>query len=87
MEALPRQTHHATETLSRSVVKTISYRVIILTLDFVVIYLFTGQIKIAFGFMVVSNLYTTIGYFFHERIWDKIKWGKLIYKKNGGQTE
>ena len=65
------------ETWSRSIVKTISYRLIILILDFVSIYLFTGQIKVAFGFMVVSNIYTTIGYFFHERIWDKIKWGKL----------
>ena len=65
------------ETGSRSIVKTISYRLIILILDFVSIYLFTGQIKVAFGFMIVSNIYTTIGYFFHERIWDKIKWGKL----------
>jgi adenylylsulfate kinase len=45
------------------------------------IYLFTGKVKIAIGFMLVSNLYTTIGYFFHERIWDKIKWGKMIYKE------
>jgi uncharacterized membrane protein len=70
--------HHSEETLQRSIVKTISYRVVILTLDFVAIYLFTGQIKVAFGFMLVSNIYTTLGYFFHERIWDKIKWGKKI---------
>jgi uncharacterized membrane protein len=76
-------THHSGETLRRSVVKTISYRVVILILDFVCIYLFTGKIKVALGFMIVSNIYTTIGYFFHERIWDKIKWGKIIYKKPG----
>jgi uncharacterized membrane protein len=68
--------HHSEETFRRSVVKTISYRVAILILDFVAIYLFTGKIKVALGFMIVSNIYTTIGYFFHERIWDKIKWGK-----------
>jgi adenylylsulfate kinase len=73
--------HHAKETLRRSIVKTISYRVFILILDFTSIYLFTRQIKIALGFMIVSNIYTTLGYFFHERIWDKIKWGKIIYKK------
>ena len=73
------------ETLSRSVVKTISYRAVILTLDFVSIYLFTGQIKVALGFMIVSNVYTTIGYFIHERIWGKIKWGKLIYKKTNAE--
>jgi adenylylsulfate kinase len=66
------------DTLRRSVIKTISYRVIILILDFVSIYLFTGQLKVALGFMIVSNIYTTLGYFLHERIWDKIKWGKTL---------
>lgn len=83
MELLPHQTHHATETLRRSIVKTISYRVVIVILDFVAVYIFTGEIKIAVGYTVVSNIYTTLGYFLHERIWDRIKWGKLIYKKNG----
>lgn len=69
------------ETLRRSVVKTISYRVVILVLDFVCVYLFTGQIKVAFGFMIVSNIYTTIGYFLHERIWDRINWNKTIARK------
>ena len=81
MEILPLKTHHSEEKLSRSIVKTVSYRIFILILDFTTIYLFTGKVKIAIGFMLVSNLYTTIGYFFHERIWDKIKWGKMIYKK------
>ncbi|MBS1531908.1 MAG: DUF2061 domain-containing protein [Bacteroidetes bacterium] len=76
-------TEHRTETLRRSIVKTISYRLLILVLDFTSIYLFTGQVKIAFGFMIVSNIYTTIGYFFHERIWDRIRWGKIRYKDNG----
>lgn len=71
------------ETISRSIVKTVSYRVIILILDFISIYLFTGQIKIAFGFMIVSNIYTTLAYFFHERIWGKIKWGKINLKNSG----
>jgi uncharacterized membrane protein len=83
IEKLHPDRHHAVETLRRSVVKTVSYRVVILILDFAAIYLFTGQIKIALGFMIVSNIYTTLGYFIHERIWDKIKWGKIIYKKVG----
>ncbi len=29
----------------------------------------------ALGFMIVSNVYTTVGYFAHERIWAGIKWG------------
>jgi uncharacterized membrane protein len=81
IEKLLPNIHHATETLRRSIFKTISYRVVILILDFASIYLFTGQIKVALDFMIVSNVYTTLGYFVHERIWDKIKWGKIIYKK------
>ena len=73
--------HKNGETLQRSVVKTISYRVVILVLDFVSIYLFTGKVKVALGFMIVSNIYTTLIYFFHERFWDNIKWGKTIFLK------
>ena len=76
------KTLHPTETLRRSIVKTVSYRVVILILDFISIYLFTGKMTVALGFMIVSNIYTTIGYFVHERIWDKVKWGKIINKEN-----
>ena len=81
IEKLLPKTHHAEETLPRSIIKTVSYRMVILILDFTCIYLFTGQIKVAIGFTIVSNLYATIGYFIHERIWDKIKWGKIIHTK------
>jgi uncharacterized membrane protein len=81
IEKLLTNTHHSEETLRRSIVKTISYRIVILILDFTTIYLFTGKLKLALGFTIVSNIYTTVGYFFHERIWDKIKWGKIIYQK------
>jgi adenylylsulfate kinase len=80
IEKLFTNTRPPTETLRRSIVKTISYRVVILILDFISIYLFTGKIKVAVGFTIVSNIYTTVGYFFHERIWNKIKWGMVAYK-------
>jgi uncharacterized membrane protein len=62
-------------TIGRSIIKTIGYRLIILILDFVSIYLFTHQVKVALGFMIVSNIYTTLGYFLYERLWNKITWG------------
>lgn len=79
IENLNPRAHQLKETLARSVVKTVSYRIIILILDFASIYFFTGKIKIAVGFTLISNIYTTLGYFFHERIWDRIKWGKIIF--------
>jgi adenylylsulfate kinase len=68
--------YHNTEILRRSLLKTITYRLVIITLDFVCVYLFSGKVKVALGFTIVSNIYTTIIYYFHERMWDRIKWGK-----------
>lgn len=59
----------------RSIAKAISYRLIIMGLDFATIYIFTGAAHIALGFMILSNVYTTIGYFLHERMWANIGWG------------
>lgn len=59
----------------RSIVKALTYRVFIVCLDFLAIYLFTGKIEVALGFMIVSNVYTTVGYFLHERLWARIRWG------------
>jgi uncharacterized membrane protein len=60
----------------RSIVKAITYRVVIIILDFTTIYIFTGKVNVALGFMLVSNLYTTVAYYFHERIWSGIAWGR-----------
>lgn len=59
----------------RSVVKAVTYRAVIICLDFAVIYLLTGKLMTAAAFMIVSNIYTTVVYFLHERIWSRMKWG------------
>lgn len=59
----------------RSVLKAVTYRVLIMCLDFGTIYLFTGEVRVALGFMIASNVYTTVAYFAHERLWSRIKWG------------
>jgi len=69
---------HQKDSFKRSIVKSVGYRLIIIILDFTTVYIFTGKVNIALGFMLVSNTYTTIIYFLHERIWDRIKWGKKI---------
>jgi len=63
------------ESKKRSLVKAITYRAIIVCLDFLVIYLLTGKLSTATTFMIVSNLYTSVGYFLHERVWAGIQWG------------
>ena len=64
-----------TVTGRRSVAKAFTYRVVIMSLDFMTIYLFTGAARVALGFMIASNIYTTLGYFLHERAWARIRWG------------
>ena len=59
----------------RSVTKTITYRILIMSFDFLTTYPFTGAVRIAVGFMIASNVYTTLGYLIHERIWARISWG------------
>jgi Cu/Ag efflux pump CusA len=49
-----------TASSKRSLVKAVTYRIIIVCLDFLAIYLLTGQVRMAVGFMIVSNVYTTL---------------------------
>ncbi len=65
-------------TRKRSIVKALTYRVVIVVLDFLVVYLLTHKVEVAAGFMIVSNLYTTLAYFVHERLWSRSQWGLTI---------
>jgi uncharacterized membrane protein len=62
-------------TRKRSLVKAFTYRIVIICLDFIVVRLLTDKTETALGLMIISNLYTTVGYFLDERIWARIKWG------------
>jgi len=62
-------------TRKRSLVKALTYRVVIVCLDFLVVYVLTRKADVAVGFMIISNIYTSVGYFVHERVWARIKWG------------
>lgn len=60
----------------RSVAKSISWR-IIGTLDTVLIsWMVTGAFHLAFSIGIVELFTKMLLYFFHERLWAKIQWGK-----------
>jgi len=64
------------ESPKRSVVKSISWR-IVGTLDTILIsWAVTGTLKMAFSIGLVELVTKMVLYFFHERIWNSIKWGK-----------
>ena len=65
-----------TEKPIRSIVKSISWRVIG-TLDTILIsWLVTGALTIAFSIGAIELITKMVLYFFHERVWNAIKWGK-----------
>lgn len=60
----------------RSVAKAISWRVIG-TLDTLLIsYVLTGEVAIAASIASIDFVTKMFLYFFHERLWNKINWGK-----------
>lgn len=64
------------ESLTRSFIKTTSWRIFNLIADFILVYLLTGKTTIALSFSIVSFVVTFIAYFLHERFWNEITWGK-----------
>lgn len=70
------KTDSATEKPIRSVVKSLSWRTIG-TLDTILIsWLITGELTLAFSIGSIELVTKMVLYFFHERIWNTIKWGK-----------
>ena len=60
----------------RSIAKSISWR-IIGTIDTIVIsWIITGEIATAFSIGTVELVTKMALYFFHERVWNTVKWGK-----------
>lgn len=60
----------------RSLVKAITFRVVVIASDTVVIYLITRRVDLTAGLVVFTNIASTIEYFLHERAWNKISWGR-----------
>ena len=64
------------ESPKRSIAKSISWRVIG-TLDTIIIsWIITGTLTLAFSIGLVELVTKMVLYFFHERIWNTISWGK-----------
>ncbi|TWO33407.1 DUF2061 domain-containing protein [Seonamhaeicola sediminis] len=60
----------------RSVAKALSWRVVGTLDTLVVSYILTGRISLAASIASVDFVTKLILYFFHERVWNVIKWGK-----------
>jgi adenylylsulfate kinase len=60
----------------RSLVKSVTFRVIVVAADLVVVYAFTHQIETTVAVTIVTNISSTLLYYGHERVWNRIRWGR-----------
>jgi uncharacterized membrane protein len=68
------------ENHGRSVVKAISYRILSITVDTIVVYALTRKIELTAGIVLITNTYSTFLYYFHERIWNKLHFKRDVLK-------
>ncbi len=67
------------ETNIRSIAKAISWRIIATFITFSIAYFLTGEVKIALEIGGLDMVFKLTAYFFHERIWGRIKMGKIFH--------
>ena len=60
----------------RSLAKTVSWRLTGSAATFTIAYVITGDISSSGTIATVQIVANTLLYYFHERVWNKINWGK-----------
>ncbi|SFS11301.1 Uncharacterized membrane protein [Halomicrobium zhouii] len=61
--------------MSRALVKTLCYRVLMIVITVVVAFVVTGNTGEALSIGLVANVVKTGTYYGYERLWDRIAWG------------
>lgn len=66
------------ENCLRSLAKTISWRICGAVLTFVTVYILSESVPLASSVTLFRELASTVLYYLHERLWNKISWGRRI---------
>ncbi|OGG15266.1 hypothetical protein A2773_03675 [Candidatus Gottesmanbacteria bacterium RIFCSPHIGHO2_01_FULL_39_10] len=69
------------EKIERSLIKAITFRFLVLSVDFIIIYTITGRYDTTLRLVLIANIFHTLLYFLHERFWDRVHFGKTHKKK------
>jgi adenylylsulfate kinase len=70
------------ETHKRTMAKSITWRIAATVITFVIVIIFTGRMDWAVSLSVLDLVLKFIGYYVHERVWDRVDWGIIIPKMN-----
>ncbi len=69
---------HEHELPVRSFAKSVTWRVLASITTIVLVYIFTGELTMALGVGLAEVILKFILFFTHERVWDKVVWGKAM---------
>ena len=64
------------EKISRSLAKTITWRITASIDTFIIAWVITGSWQLGGSIAIIEVLTKIIFYYVHERAWNKINWGK-----------
>ena len=51
--------------------KTLTFAAMHISIAFVIVYLMTGDVMVGGAVALVEPICNSVGYFFHERLWDR----------------
>lgn len=68
---------HPFDKRRRSLVKAITFRILIIIADTTIVLALTKRYDLAAGFVILTNVASTLLYYLHERAWSHIQWGKI----------
>jgi adenylylsulfate kinase len=61
---------------SRSLIKSLTWRIVALITTFISIYIVSGKLSVAWAGTFLTNGINFILYYLHERAWNKTSWGR-----------
>lgn len=64
------------ENAKRSVAKSLTFRTTVIVSDAIITFALTHRYDLTIGFVVFTNVASTVLYYLHERFWAHIKWGR-----------
>jgi uncharacterized membrane protein len=61
---------------SRSFAKSLTWRVVALLTTFITLYALSKDISMATLATLITNSVNFVAYYYHERVWNAVSWGK-----------
>ena len=66
-----------TDTTTRTLIKTITWRLIATVASLIIAFLISNDWKVAGSIASIQVIIHTVLYYLHERLWINIRWGKM----------